>query len=142
MDPTTTNQVEHVPNPTGKGGFGDNPQNRNDGRWKSEDSISFQYNKMIRYTIEELEKWLDENPEETRTVAQDIAYNAVLEARKDLSYLKEITDRTEGKAPQTIRHQGGFFLTDKLVWDDVNEHSEDNQGETEPQTETSPATTE
>ena len=30
MEATTT-QVKKVPNPEGKGGFGDNPQNRNDG---------------------------------------------------------------------------------------------------------------
>lgn len=31
MDKETTEQVRRIPNPTGKGGFGDNPQNRNNG---------------------------------------------------------------------------------------------------------------
>ena len=31
QEEVTTEQVRKVPNPTGKGGFGDHPENRNDG---------------------------------------------------------------------------------------------------------------
>jgi len=41
-------------------------------------------------------------PKKERTVAMDIAYSQVLASRKSLPHVKEITDRTEGKAPQTI----------------------------------------
>jgi hypothetical protein len=98
----TTNQVKKVPNPDGKGGFGDNPENRNPGGWKKEDSIGYQYRMLQRLTIEELEKWTDEHPKNIRTVAQDLAYKALIKAQKELPYLKEVTDRSEGKAPQSI----------------------------------------
>ena len=108
MTEKTTEQVIPTPpelrNPTGKGGFGDNPENRSNGGWKKEDSIGYQYNKLIRMTVKEIKTWLQDNPDETRTLAQDMAYNAVLQARKDLAYLKEVTDRTEGKATQGIDH--------------------------------------
>ncbi len=89
-------------NPEGKGGFRDNPQNRSDGGWKKEDSIGYQYRMLQRLTIEELEKWIDENPKSIRTVAQDLAYKALIKAQKELPYLKEVTDRSEGKAPQSM----------------------------------------
>lgn len=89
-------------NPEGKGGFKDNPQNRSDGGWKKEDSIGYQYRMLQRLTIEELEKWIDEHPKSIRTVAQDLAYKALIKAQKELPYLKEVTDRSEGKAPQSM----------------------------------------
>jgi hypothetical protein len=89
-------------NPKGKGGFGDNPENRNPGGWRKEDSIGYQYNMLQRLTVDEFKKWLVDNPDNKRTMAQELAYNAVLKARKELNYLKEVTDRTEGKAPQSI----------------------------------------
>lgn len=102
----TTKQVfkktQKAPNPTGKGGFADNPQNRSDGGWKKEDSISYQYNKMLRMTHEEV---LAYNPQ---TVAQTVAKTRILEMLESnnvtkgqaLDVTKEITDRTEGKAKQ------------------------------------------
>lgn len=94
--------TKQVPNPTGKGGFADNPQNRSDGGWRKEDSIGYQYRMLQRLTIEELEKWIDEHPKSIRTVAQDLAYKALIKAQKELPYLKEVTDRSEGKAPQSM----------------------------------------
>lgn len=87
-----------MPNYTGKGGFGDNPQNRSDGGWKKEESISYQYNKLMRLTPEELSAFKPE------TVAQEIALKRITAARtaKGLNDTKEITDRTEGKAPQSL----------------------------------------
>ena len=96
-----------VINPTGKGGFKDNPENRNSGYWSAEDSISFQYKKLQKLTIEELEQWISQNPKSLRTVAQDLAYKALVKAQKELSYLKEVTDRSEGKAPQSIDFTSG-----------------------------------
>lgn len=88
-----------VSNPTGVGGFGENPQNRSDGGWKKEDSISYQYNMIMRLSPEELDKF------KSATVAQEIALARVKAARSDklgLPDTREITDRTEGKAPQAI----------------------------------------
>lgn len=86
-------------NPTGKGGFGDNPQNRNPGGWKKENTISYQYNRFLNMTPEELRDFA-KTPDKERTVAMDIAYSRVLASRKSLMDVKEITDRTEGKAMQ------------------------------------------
>ena len=86
----------HIPNPTGKGGFGDNPQNQSGGRWGSDTSISHWYNKLLRMPIEEFKKFKPE------TKAQEIALSNIKVATEDLNYSKEVTDRTEGKAKQAL----------------------------------------
>lgn len=100
-------------NPTGKGGFQERPQDRSDGRWKAEDSISFQYNKLMRMSPEQL---IEFKPE---TVAQDIAKSRIQAARDKkfgLADTKEISDRTEGKAPQSIDvTSGGEKIKSALV---------------------------
>jgi len=99
-------------NPTGKGGFKERPQDMNrSGRWKKEDSISYNYNMLIRLSVAQFKIWQTKHPEKVRTVAQEIAYQAVFKARDDIKYLEEITDRTEGKAPQTISHEGNLKST-------------------------------
>ena len=100
----TTQQVP--PNPMGKGGFGDNPQNRNPGGWKPENTISYQYRRFMKMAVVELDKWLSNN-KDTMTVVEHLAYKRVLEAKKSLPDIKEITDRTEGKPPQAIDHTSG-----------------------------------
>lgn len=101
----TTQQVSITPpekrNPTGKGGFGDNPQNRSPGGWKKENTISYQYNRFLNMTPEELRAFAN-IPDNERTIAMNIAYSRILASRKSLADVKEITDRTEGRAPQAI----------------------------------------
>ena len=61
--------------------------------------------KLITQAYRELLEQLD--PEEKKTLAQILARNAVKHARKgNLAALKEITDRTEGKAVQPLSHSG------------------------------------
>jgi hypothetical protein len=84
-----------INNPTGKGGFGDNPQNKANGRWSKDTSISYWYNHLIRLDLEEFEAF------EPTTMAQKLALNAIIESKDELNYLKEVTDRTEGKASQS-----------------------------------------
>jgi hypothetical protein len=86
-----------VRNPTGKGGFRDNPQNRSNGSWSKNSSVSYWYRYFFSLTVDEFKSFLTDNPEKMRLMACEIAYNAVLKARKDLYYLKELTDRTEGR---------------------------------------------
>lgn len=110
----TTQQVEdkHVPNPEGKGGFGDHPENRNPGGWDKTQSISYQYNRLMRLPFEELKNFQPE------TVAQKIALQRVRTAitNEGLQDTKEITDRTEGKAPQSIDvTSGGEQIKTTLV---------------------------
>ena len=86
-------------NPEGKGGFQERPQDRSDGRWNKEGSISYQYNYLMRLPKKEFAKFKPE------TVAQEIALARVRAAKSMVNGLadtKEITDRTEGKAPQFI----------------------------------------
>jgi len=104
-----------INNPKGKGGFTDNPQNRSLGYWSSEDSISFQYKKLVKMPVDEFKKWINKYPEKDRTVAQELAYNAVVKARKDLKYLIEVTNRTEGTAKQSIDIQGDLSVTNLLL---------------------------
>lgn len=99
-----------VNNPEGKGGFQERPNDIAKGRWSGETSISYNYNKLIRLTVSEIKQWLLEHPDDKRTMAEELAYQAVLSARKDLAYLKEITDRTEGKPKQTVENDGSVDI--------------------------------
>lgn len=110
-----------VNNPSGKGGFGDNPQNRANGRWSKETSISYWYNYIIRLSVNELETFKPE------TVAQQLAYNSVMEAKNELSYLKEVTDRTEGRAMQQtdITSQGEKITTPTAIQVEIVKPNED-----------------
>lgn len=97
----TTQQVNQPPNPTGKGGFGDHPENRNPGGWRKEVSFSYQYKRFMAMTIDELAEWM-KKPMGEKTVVEELAHKAVARAKNSLADVKEITDRTEGKAPQFI----------------------------------------
>lgn len=87
-------------NPSGKGGFTENPENRHKGGFSPEHSVSFNYRKFLSLPERDFEKWLKEHPE--RTLAQSLAHKAAKRARKELPYLKEVTDRTEGKPAQAV----------------------------------------
>jgi len=101
----TTEQVKDESknnNPEGKGGFGEHPENRNPGGWRKEVSFSYQYKRFMAMSIEEVEKWNKDTPKAKRTVVEDLAYRRVLAAKESLLDVKEMSDRTEGKAPQFI----------------------------------------
>lgn len=88
-------------NPSGAGGFADNPQNRSDGHWDKENSISYWYNKLLRMPDEEYAEWQPANK------AQRIAHDrleAAVGRDQDIALkaTKEITDRTEGRPKQDI----------------------------------------
>lgn len=85
-------------NPTGKGGFQERPQDRSSGHWNKDESISFQYNRLLRMPPSVLDDYIPE------TNAQAIAKTRILEARKadGLMDAKEVTDRVEGKARQSV----------------------------------------
>ncbi len=121
MEETTTQQV---PNPTGKGGFGDHPENRNPGGWKPEYTFSYQYRRFMNMTVEEFKAWKDLTADKDKTMVEELAYVAVLKARSDIRDRQEITDRTEGKAPQTVVVDGGFFSKEKLQVEVVDEQQD------------------
>lgn len=96
-----TSKPSKTNNPTGIGGFRDNPQNRSSGHWSKEDSIPNQLNRFMRMGAKELAQWAKDN-EETMTVAQGIALNILNRSLHNLSDAKEVIDRTSGKAKETI----------------------------------------
>lgn len=83
-------------------GFDKHPENRSNGKWKAEDSIPYQYNMLLRLTVSEIKEWRKRYPENVRTMAQEIAFFMIWGAPQDLKKVVEITDRTSGKAPQTM----------------------------------------
>ena len=118
----TSNQDNMNRNPTGKGGFGERPEDINrSGTWNPRMVFSFQCRRFMNMTVEEFKNWINITPEKERTMIEEQAYNAVLKARTKLDYLKEQNDRTEGKAPQTVIVDGGFFSKEKLKVEVVDE---------------------
>lgn len=96
----TTDQ-DYNRNPTGKGGFGDNPDNRSPGGWKKEYSFSYQYRRFMNMSLNELNEWRALGDMEKKVV-EELAYQAVMRAKASLPDIKEITDRTEGKAKESL----------------------------------------
>ena len=84
-------------NPTGKGGFGDNPQNRNPGGWKKEDTPRYKLEKMMKLSHKELQEFaLDEdNPLFDRKIAKFIADG-------DWKTIKDMVAEVYGTPKQTI----------------------------------------
>ena len=92
----TRDEKGRITGGTPPAGFNVNPQNRSNGRWKAEDSISYNYNLFLAMSEEEFAEFIP------KTKAQRIAYNRIKDAEDSLNDTKEITDRIEGKAPQSI----------------------------------------
>lgn len=95
---TTTKQVtKNVPNPTGKGGFQERPQDRNNGAWKKTDTLRYKIEKASELDSEELQAIIDDPKESTllRKFAE-----ATLKA--DWRMIKEITEMLYGKPKESV----------------------------------------
>lgn len=88
-------------NPTGKGGFGDNPQNRSNGRWNPDMTFSFQYRRFMNMTVEEFKSWKELTADKDKTMVEELAYVAVLKARTEFRERQEVANRTEGMPKQS-----------------------------------------
>lgn len=96
------NITKQVGNPTGKGGFGDHPENINrQGLSLTQNYISHWYRRFLDMPTSEFKKWESENPD--APVAAMLAYAGIVEARNRIKSRIEVTDRTEGKAPQRVQ---------------------------------------
>lgn len=84
-------------NPTGKGGFGDNPQNRSNGSWKKSDTPRFKLEQMMKLSEKRLKEIADdvEAPYFERKLATAIK-------KADWKVIKEMTDQVYGQPKQTI----------------------------------------
>jgi len=94
----TTDQVTRkAPNPTGKGGFADNPENRNPGGWSKKDNLRFKIEQASYLDNDELQAIVDDPKEATllRKFAE-----ATLQA--DWRMIKEITEMLYGKPKESV----------------------------------------
>ncbi len=92
-------------NPEGKGGFGDNPQNRNPGGWVKTDTPRFKLEKMMKLSHKELQDFaMDEDqPLFDRKLAKFIADGEWKTIREMVAEVygtpKSTTDITSGGQP-------------------------------------------
>lgn len=105
--PTESGKIKKKPIPPKHRQFGQPNGNKpNPGGWKKEDSISYQYNLLLRMTPRQFERY---QKQDNLTMAQKIAIKRIQASLEDnsrgLSNTVEITDRTEGKAKQAIEMQ-------------------------------------
>lgn len=107
-----------INNPSGKGGFKDNPENSAKGRWSKDTSISYWYNYLIRLSVDDFENFKPE------LMAQRLAYNSIVEAKDEFNYLKEVTDRTEGKAQQEVKTTNINYDTKDLTDEEIKRINE------------------
>jgi hypothetical protein len=90
-------------NPTGKGGFGDNPQNRND-RGLAKTPI-FYINHYGVQTVEEILKAI-KKPNSEKTVFENIALKSLSRAQYDQKERKDVMDRVDGTSVQRTEITG------------------------------------
>lgn len=120
MDELSTSQVvKIIPNPTGKGGFAEHPENITPRTWNKENSQKYLLNLFLHMNEDEFIEWGNTHPKNTRTVAQVIAYEHVKKSRTTLNEYKEITNRTEGMPRQVIEQTGELNLNVNNMLDKV-----------------------
>lgn len=93
-----------VNNPTGKGGFGDHPENACRGRWRKEDSYTYNVNRYGRMTDIELQEVILQAKGGELTQFQRAALQTVLDMQKKEGWKKlvDTVDRVDGKALQPV----------------------------------------
>lgn len=101
---STSKQVRKAPNPTGKGGFAERPEDRSSGHWDSKNTFSYQMNKFKNMTVKEFMEYEQTHPDSERTVAESLAYARVAKARKDLREFEVVANRTEGMPKFSVDH--------------------------------------
>lgn len=99
---TTEQEEKKGNNKNGVGGFGDNPQHRNNGAWKKTETFRYWFNLFKEMTIEEFDKWQKDNLEDKRTVAADLAVKRIVKSQTDLREFQEVANRSEGMPKQTF----------------------------------------
>lgn len=100
----TKDTTKQVSNPTGKGGFADNPQNRSNGSWKKTDTPRWKLERMMRLTETELQTIAKniEAPYFERKLAQAIN-------KGDWKVIKEMIEQVYGQpvATHTLQNPDG-----------------------------------
>jgi hypothetical protein len=106
-----SNQAENTKrtnnNMSGKGGFQERPEDINkEGTWKKNQTFRYWFDVFKEMSIEQLKGWIEANPENTRTVAADLAYRRVINSQSNLKEFREVANRTEGMPKITLEHSG------------------------------------
>ena len=97
---TTTKQArDYIPNPTGKGGFQDHPELRNDGRWDKNNSYSYWLNYFKTLNQNEFDNYFEMHPEASMSARG--AYERIKQSIVKLDEFKESANRTEGMPKQS-----------------------------------------
>lgn len=119
-------------NPTGKGGFVDNPENINaGGRPKNPESFTYWMNLFKKMSLIDFKLARENYDGDEWTVAAEAAYVRVeASLGKELANFEAVADRTEGKAPQTVIHEGGIFTDTKVEFLIVDAPTDTPQQET------------
>lgn len=102
----TVKQVNKNNNPKGKGGFAEHPEHRGTGTWDSKNTFSYQMNRFKNMTVEEFKTWAERIPEKERTMAEELAFRRLVDARKSLRDFQEVANRTEGMPQLDITSAG------------------------------------
>lgn len=102
-----------VNNPTGKGGFGDHPENACRGRWRKEDSYTYNVNKYGRMTDIELQEVILQAKGGELTQFQRAALQTVLDMQKREGWKKlvDTVDRVDGKALQPVEQTVNGYVS-------------------------------
>jgi len=118
-------KVGNNANPTGKGGLQERPEDINiGGRPKNAESFAYWYRFFKNINEEEYKQWLIDNPEEKRTFACRLSMERFKKAGDDLKEFQEIADRSEGRAVQTMKHEGDLITGIKVeIVDGTNSES-------------------
>lgn len=115
-----------VRNPTGKGGFGDHPENAAHGRWNSADSYSYNVQKYGRMTDIELQEIILKSKSGELTQFQKAALQTVLDMNDKDGWKKlvDTVDRCDGRAMQPVENHVEYTpptINVKFVGDDDDE---------------------
>ena len=111
-----------VNNPTGKGGFGDHPENACHGRWRKEDSYTYNVNKFGRMTDIELQEVILQAKGGELTQFQRAALQTVLDMQKREGWKKlvDTVDRVDGKALQPVEQTVNGYVPPTINIEFVN----------------------
>lgn len=111
-----------VNNPTGKGGFGDHPENACKGRWRKEDSYTYNVNKYGRMTDIELQEVILQAKGGELTQFQRAALQTVLDMQKREGWKKlvDTVDRVDGKALQPVEQTVNGYVPPTINIEFVN----------------------
>ena len=102
-DKTTEQESKWLPNPTGKGGFGDHPELINPGgRPKNSQRYDYWLQFFKDMDVTSFREYRNTRKEDDMYVAEAQAYQRIAESLKSLEVWKVVADRTEGRAAQAI----------------------------------------